>query len=73
MKLEVRRRENYSMEEPIIFTINIPVWNIYMLGSNEEDEIYWFYLTTEKGYTYYISKEDFIMVEKAISHIEGVE
>lgn len=73
MKLEVHRKENYSVEDPIKFTINIPVWNIRMLGSNEEDEIYWFYITTDKGYTYYISKEDFIRVEKAISHIEGAE
>ena len=73
MKLEVRRRENYSMEEPRIFTINIPVWNIYMLGSNEEDDIYWFDIINDTRHTYYISKEDFIRVEKAISHIEGVK
>ncbi len=73
MKLEVRRKENYSMRDPIKFTINIPVWNIRTLGSNEEDEIYWFYITTDTDHTYYISKEDFIRVEKAISHIEGVE
>lgn len=73
MKLEVHRRENYSVSDPIKFTINIPVWNIRMLGSNEEDELYWFDLTTDTKHTYYISKEDFIRVEKAISHIEGVE
>ena len=73
MKLDVTRTEKYSSESPIKFTTNIPVWNIFMLGSNEEDEIYWFDLTTDTHYTYYISKEDFIRVEKAISHIEGVE
>lgn len=73
MKLEVHRRENCSMSDPIKFTINIPVWNIRMLGSNEEDEIYWFDITTDTDHTYYISKEDFIRVEKAISHIEGVK
>ena len=73
MKLEVRRKENYSMSDLIKFTANIPVWNIRMLGSNEEDEIYWFEITTDTDHTYYISKEDFIRVEKAISHIEGIE
>ena len=73
MKLEVRRKENYSMRDPIKLTINIPVWNIRKMGSVEEDELYWFDTTTDTGYTYYISKEDFIRVEKAISHIEGVE
>lgn len=73
MKLEVYRKENYSMSDPIKITINIPVWNIRMLGSNEEDKIYWFDITTDEIHTYYISKEDFIRVEKAISHIEGVK
>ena len=73
MKLEVYRKENYSMSDPIKFTINIPVWNIQKLCSNEEDEIYWFEITTDTDHTYYISKEDFIRVEKAISHIEGVK
>lgn len=73
MKLEVRRRDIYSMEDPIKFTINIPVWNIHMLGSNEEDGFYWFDIINETNHTYYISKEDFIRVEAAISHIEGVK
>ena len=73
MKLEVHRKENYSMSDPVKLTINIPVWHIRRLGSDEEDELYWFDLTTDTGYTYYISKEDFIRVEKAISHIEGGE
>ena len=73
MKLEVYRKEKYSMDDPINRTINIPVWNIRMLGSNEEEGLYWFDITTDESHTYYISKKDFIRVEKAISHIEGVK
>ena len=73
MKLEVYRKENYSMDDPIKFTINIPVWNIRTMRSNEEDGFYWFDIINDKNHTYYISKEDFMRVEKAISHIEGVE